>query len=105
MLIHLVDDEASVRDVLARILARAGYTVVCTGTGADAIALLDRQLADLVLLDVMLPDTDGVQLCAYLKRNPATASVPIVLLTGHDPLELQASAQAAGASAVLGKPF
>jgi DNA-binding response OmpR family regulator len=88
-----------------RFLERAGYEVDCTHTAADAVPFLDGQSADLVLLDVSLPDVDGVQLCARLKSEPATASAPIVLLTEYDTAELRAAALAAGAAGVLGKPF
>jgi two-component system, OmpR family, response regulator len=103
--IHIVDDEPGVRDVVGRFLSRAGYVVSCSATGAEAVAALLHQPADLVLLDVSLPDGDGVALCARLKGDIALTTVPILLLTVFDTPELRGEALHAGAAAVLGKPF
>lgn len=103
--IHIVDDEPGVRDVVARRLSRAGYVVSSSATGAEAVAALLDQPPDLVLLDVSLPDGDGVTLCARLKGDIALTSVPILLMSGFDTPELRGQAQHAGAAAVLGKPF
>lgn len=74
-------------------------------TSAAAIAALRAQLADLVLLDVVLPDGNGLVLCRQLKSNPATTQVPIVIVSGRSVPAMYEEAAAAGASCVLSKPF
>jgi len=86
-------------------LERAGYTVQTMHTSAAATAALCAQRADLVLLDVVLPDGNGLDLCRQLKSNPATAQVPIVIVTGWSTPAMYEKAVAADASCVLSKPF
>jgi len=83
----------------------AGYCVQLMASCAEATAGLRERLADLLLLDVSLPDGSGMQLCRQLKHAPATACMPIVILTGWSMLELRAEAIAAGAADLLAKPF
>jgi len=104
-LIYVVDDEPTVCDVTRRMLERAGYTVQTMRTSAAATAALCAQQADLVLLDVALPDGDGLDLCRQLKSDPATAQVPIVIVSGLTVPAVYEKAVAAGASCVLSKPF
>lgn len=104
-LIYLVDDEPAVCEVTRRMLERAGYTVETMDTGAAATTALRAHQADLVLLDVALPDGNGLQLCRRLKADPVTAQVPIVIVTGWGSSAVCEEAAAAGASCVLPKPF
>ena len=74
-----VDDEQNILDLLQFNLESNGYAVVTASNGADAIASAPG--VDLVLLDLMLPDTNGIEVCKNLKNGPATASIPIIMLT------------------------
>src|SRR2546430_10874803 len=74
----VVDDEPIVRDVVVRYLERDGYRTLEAATGDEARRGLEREEASLVVLDVMLPGMDGLQLC---RRIPARSHLPIVVLT------------------------
>ena len=79
--ILLVDDEEAVRKVLTFPLERDGYTVVQAGDGEEALRRFDGEQIDLVVLDIMLPRLDGLEVCRRLR---ATSSVPIIMLTARD---------------------
>jgi len=99
--ILLVDDDASVRDSVNKVLRRAGYDVVLAAGGFEAIARFDAHSIDLVLLDIGLPNQNGWETCKHLARQPS--NVPIILITG---LQGQfKSALAAGAVALMEKPL
>lgn len=74
----VVDDDPTVREVVRRYLVRAGYRVLEAADGADALALASRELPDLIVLDLMLPGIDGLDVCRHLRR---TSAVPILMLT------------------------
>ena len=83
--ILIVDDEASIRLTLGALLKRAGYEVTPAENGAEAVALLERQLFDLMLVDLKMPGMDGMQVVAAArKRQP---DVAIIVLTGHGSLD------------------
>ena len=106
MRILCVDDEADIRTILALALSldpELDAEIVDTGR-----ALLDRAQAapwDAFVLDGMLPDVDGLELCRRLKADPATASTPVVFLTARSQRAESERAEAAGARACLAKPF
>jgi two-component system response regulator ResD len=76
----VVDDEPIVRDVVARYLSRDGHTVLEAGDGETARALLERDQPELVVLDVMLPGTDGLELMRWIR---ARGDLPVILLTAR----------------------
>src|SRR4051812_16581170 len=73
-----VDDHEAARYAETRILRSAGYTVIEAGTGADALKMVSEQKPVLVLLDVKLPDINGLEVCRIIKSNPATSSTLII---------------------------
>ncbi len=75
----VVDDDRTVSDVVCRYLDRAGYLVSHAGDGAAALAAVERTAPDLVVLDLMLPEVDGLEVCRRLRARSAT--LPIVMLT------------------------
>jgi len=79
--ILVVDDEPDAVDLVQFNLKGAGYEVVTAGDGAEALKMARKFAPDLVLLDVMLPEIDGLDVCKMLRRDPATAGVPIIMLT------------------------
>jgi DNA-binding response OmpR family regulator len=99
----VTDSEDDVRALVRLALVRRGIDVLEAATG-DA-ALVRAPDADLVLLDLLLPGRDGVSLCRALRADPATAGLPIVVLTGIGGQSSRAQALAAGADAYLTKPF
>ncbi len=85
--ILVVDDEATVRDVVERYLKREGYGVCTAATGPEALAMIDEQAPDLVVLDLMLPGISGEEVCRRVRSN---SDVPIIMLTarGREPERL-----------------
>jgi len=101
----VVDDEAGNRDLLARRLQREGYAVVAAGGGHEALAVVAREPVDVVLLDVMMPDLDGLAVLERLKADAATRDVPVIMISALDDLRAIAQCIEAGALDYLPKPF
>lgn len=100
--ILLVDDEDSVRTMLAFPLERDGYTVVQAVDGEEALAKFAEQPVDLVVLDIMLPRLDGLEVC---KRLRMTSTVPIIMLTARDDELDKVIGLELGADDYITKPF
>src|SRR5689334_18432731 len=100
--ILLVDDEDSVRKVLAFPLEKDGYAVVQAGDGEEALRRFAEQPVDLVVLDIMLPRLDGLEVC---KRLRATSTVPIIMLTARDDELDKVLGLELGADDYITKPF
>lgn len=97
-----IDDEPSVRLATATLLRSRGYSVVLAGTGAEGLSLFERQKPDLVILDLGLPDANGVDICRQLK---ARSDVPIVILSVRGEETTKVHALDAGADDYVTKPF
>jgi DNA-binding response OmpR family regulator len=100
--ILLVDDEEAVRKVLSFPLERDGYTVVQAADGEEALRRFDDAKIDLVVLDIMLPKLDGLEVCRRLR---ATSSVPIIMLTARDDELDKVVGLELGADDYITKPF
>ena len=100
-----VDDERDAIDLLRFLLARAGCETTAAASGREALAALRERRPDLVLLDLMLPDLDGFGVCEILRRTPATADIPVVMLTAWTSDEARAQSRTLGALDHLAKPF
>jgi DNA-binding response OmpR family regulator len=98
----VVDDEPIVRDVVVRYLERDGYRTLEAATGDDARRLLEREQPALVVLDVMLPGMDGLQLCRWIR---ARSDLPIVMLTARGEESDRIVGLELGADDYLTKPF
>jgi two-component system, OmpR family, response regulator RegX3 len=98
----VVDDEASYRDALAVGLAQEGFDVVCAGDGAEAREAVLRDRPDLILLDVMLPDVSGIELCRELR---AERDVPVIMVTARDGEVDVVLALEFGAADYVAKPY
>lgn len=79
--ILIVDDDAHIRDVIDAALTNAGYVVVSAADGADGLAAVDIQQPDLVVLDVGMPQMDGLEVCREIRK---TSEVPVLFLTARD---------------------
>jgi two-component system alkaline phosphatase synthesis response regulator PhoP len=102
--IMVVDDEANVRRLLRAVL-RKKFTVVEAEDGAQAVEIAAIEKPDLILMDIMMPKMDGYTCCYKLKREPATSSIPVIMLTALDlKLNYQLS-QEIGAEGYITKPF
>lgn len=103
--VMVVDDDWLNRELLEAYLTDAGCEVVSALDGNKALALAAETLPDLVLLDVNLPGMNGYEVCAQLKRNPATQFIPVVMVTALEAEEDKIRAIEAGADDFVTKPF
>jgi DNA-binding response OmpR family regulator len=103
--ILVVDDEPDALEVLAFKLREAGYAVVLAKDGAEALEMARNELPSLIVLDVMLPEIDGLDVCRILRRDPRFASTPILMLTARVEERDQALGLELGADEYLTKPF
>jgi DNA-binding response OmpR family regulator len=85
--ILVVDDEAPIRELLRQQLSAQGYKLREAKDGRDAIAEIKKQLPDLVILDVKMPQMSGFDVAAVLKHNPQTRSIPIIMLSVEEEQE------------------
>lgn len=101
----IADDSTTERLNLTHILEAAGYQVIPAQSGNEAKSLAETQLPDLVMLDIIMEDGDGYQACRALKRNPATQSIPVIMISSKsNPVDKQ-WAQKLGANAYIVKPY
>jgi DNA-binding response OmpR family regulator len=98
----VVEDEKQIRDVLRRYLERAGYAVLTTGSGAQALALLADSPIDLAVLDLGLPDIDGVEV---LRQAREGGDIPVLVLTARSTVEDRIQGLRLGADDYVTKPF
>jgi adenylate cyclase len=103
--ILVVDDTPKNVKLLADILRAKGYEVVTAASGAEALAQVEGQRPDLVLLDVVMPEMSGYEVCRKLRSNPATELLPVVMVTALDPGEERIKGIDAGADDFLTKPI
>jgi DNA-binding response OmpR family regulator len=103
--ILVVEDEADLREVLSYNLTRDGYRVVTAENGADGLRKARKEVPDLVLLDLMLPDLDGVEVCRRLKKDPLTATLPIIMVTAKSEEADVVLGLGVGADDYVPKPF
>jgi len=85
--ILIIDDDAVLRAIAMAKLAEEDFIVIEAEDSATGIQLVLDESPDLVLLDVVLPDTDGYQICQYLRSLPSAQHLPIIMLTGLDDTE------------------
>ncbi len=100
-----VDDNAVNLKVVSAALIHAGYEVITAQSGPEALAMIEKSLPDVVLLDISMPEMDGYEVCRRLRANPRTAQLPIMMLTAHDSLEEKVKGFEVGADDYLTKPF
>jgi two-component system, OmpR family, alkaline phosphatase synthesis response regulator PhoP len=105
MKILVVDDEADIRELVRLNLAREGYEVLDCESGEQALRLSRSKGPDLVVLDLMLPGIDGLEVCKRLKADPKTAQVPIVILTAKGEETDVVAGLEVGADDYVAKPF
>ncbi len=104
-LILVVDDQASSRMTLASLIEPEGYRVAFATNGAEALTQMRLVAPDLVLLDVMMPEMDGFEVCRRLRADPALALIPVVMITALDDQESLLQGIEAGADDFMSKPF
>jgi class 3 adenylate cyclase len=103
--ILVVDDTPQNVKLLADLLGAKGYVVATARSGREALARVDAECPDLVLLDVVMPEMSGYEVCTKLRTNPATATLPVVMVTALDPAQERVKGIEAGADDFLTKPI
>jgi len=101
----LIEDEENIAEAIRFILSRDGWQVVHLAEGQGAAARAAELLPDLVILDHMLPGATGLEILADLKANPATARLPVLMLTAKGQPRDREAAERAGADGFMSKPF
>jgi two-component system phosphate regulon response regulator PhoB len=101
----VVDDEEDIRVLLKFNLAREGYQVTCADSGEEALPLAKTATPDLILLDLMLPGIDGIDVAKQLKRDPGTRHIPIIMLTAKSEEKDILTGLEIGADDYVTKPF
>lgn len=101
----VIEDDPDARRLVSASLRRLGLRVHEAATGAEAAAVLDRAIPDVICLDLRLPDTSGLSLCEQVRATPRLRDVPVVVITAlARPID-RAQAEVAGADQYLVKPF
>jgi adenylate cyclase len=103
--ILVVDDTPHNVKLLADLLTAKGYAVVTAASGAQALEKLAKEQPDLALLDVVMPEMSGYEVCRKIRANPATATLPVVMVTALDPVQERVKGIEAGADDFLTKPI
>ena len=103
--ILVVEDDLDISDLIAHYLTGAGHSVERLTSGRDVLGRLHEAPADLVILDIMLPGMDGLQLCGAMRSDPRTAAVPVIMLTARGEEADRISGLERGADDYVTKPF
>ena len=103
--ILVVDDESVLVETIAYNLEQAGYQVITAADGKSALQAAHRELPDLIILDIMLPEMDGLEVCRQLRRESSTATTPIMMLTAKDDEIDKVVGLEVGADDYVTKPF
>jgi two-component system alkaline phosphatase synthesis response regulator PhoP len=105
MTVVLAEDDPDIQLVARLSLKRAGFTVTVVSNGQEALDTIRRQPPDVVLLDWMMPELDGLETCRQLKADPETAMIPVVFLTAKSQEAEIQRGLSLGASGYVTKPF
>ncbi|MBL9215249.1 MAG: response regulator [Opitutaceae bacterium] len=100
-----VDDEPELTELMHYHLVRAGYTVDTAANGWEAIHAVRAHRPDIILLDLMLPDLDGFGVCEILRRDPDTATIPIIIVSAWSSTDSRNLGLELGALDYITKPF
>lgn len=103
-MILVVDDDPDNCEIVSRLLERRGYRTRKAFSGPEALAIVRTETVDLVLLDVMMPEMDGFQVCSALRELDPGKTLPVILLTAWDDIDARLGAMHHGASEFLTKP-
>jgi DNA-binding response OmpR family regulator len=101
----LIEDEPNIAEALRFILTRDGWEVSTLADGAQALLAVARQMPDVVILDLMLPGASGLDILRGLRADPATAGLPVLMLTAKGQGRDREAAEQAGVTAFMTKPF
>ncbi len=103
--IMAVDDQPDVLETLGRVLRHEDYEVTLVQSGMQALNMINQRIPDLLILDINMPEIDGIQVCMQLRRNPRFGTLPILFLTARISTEEVVAGLDAGADDYVTKPF
>jgi two-component system alkaline phosphatase synthesis response regulator PhoP len=103
--ILIVEDDPDIADLVARYLDKAGFTTERAASGREALQAIGARPPELVVLDLMLPQVDGLEVCRLLRANEATAALPIIMLTARAEESERIVGLELGADDYVAKPF
>lgn len=103
--ILIVDDEPHIRRVTELSLKRGGYEILIGRDGREGVELARREQPALIVMDVLMPEMDGFTALRELKQDPATAAIPVIMLTARGHVLTREEAANCGATLFLTKPF
>jgi len=103
--ILIVDDEEDILELVRYNLQKEGYSVICSANGEDALTKARNKFPDLIVLDLMLPGLDGLEICKLLKADPKTSQIPIIMLTAKGEETDVITGLEVGADDYIAKPF
>lgn len=101
--ILIIDDEASMRHLFSRILAKNGYKVLTSSTGVDGLRMIKENTVDLVLVDFVLPDIHGIDVIKGVRKE--AGNLPEIIITGYESDETEKEAKRLGVAGYIHKPF
>jgi len=104
-LVLVVDDEDMTRQMIVMLLTMDGHQSVEAENGVEALEQVAKHHPDAIILDVMMPEMDGITMCKKLRANPATASIPVLMLSGRSQINAEQEGLEAGANAYMKKPM
>jgi DNA-binding response OmpR family regulator len=103
--ILIIDDEEAAAEVLAMGLQKQGFRTLTASSGTAGLALAQSHHPDLVILDICLPDLNGLAVCESLADSPATCTIPVIIISGLGETDIVRRARAAGCHYFLHKPY
>jgi putative two-component system response regulator len=101
----VVDDDKHALEIISRLLQKEGFNVLRAAGGRQALDTVAAEPVDVILLDVMMPEMDGFQVCTELRQQERTRDIPVILLTAKDDLETRVVGMRLGVSEFLTKPI
>lgn len=102
--IMVVDDDPDTLSILVRCIRREGFAALEVPSGAECLRLVKQHPPDVILLDLMMPDMDGFAVCRALQADPATAEIPLIMMTARDDMDARAEGIEVGLSDFIAKP-
>jgi DNA-binding response OmpR family regulator len=103
--ILVIDDEPEITDIVKAFLSNAGYEVMVENSPVNALEKAKKFKPNLILLDIMMPFMDGYEVCASLKKDPESADIPVLFLTGKDASDDGGRVFESGGDLFVKKPF
>lgn len=105
MKILVIDDDKTIRVMASKLLTKAGHDIVTAENGEIGMRMASRESPDLILLDIMMPGIDGLQVCSKLKSDPSTKDIIVFMLTGKTQMQDIEEALSKGADNYIAKPI